>query len=241
MTTTSMTPLYTYTVVNEYPHDPSAYCQGLVFDQGALYEGTGKYGESSLRQVELETGKVVQHTPLDRKFFGEGIAIWKDRIFQLTWRERRALVYDKQTLQPTGEVFRYQGEGWGLTTDGKSLIRSDGTSGLRFLDPETFEVIRRVTVTEGRRRVTNLNELEYIEGEVFANVWKQDYILRISPRNGRVTGRVDLGGLRSGRRSFGSEAVLNGIAYDAETGRLFVTGKNWPTLFEIRLRETTGR
>jgi glutamine cyclotransferase len=226
---------YRYEVVHEYPHDEQAYCQGLVFEDGVIYEGTGKYGESSLRRVRYETGEILQSTALDRRYFGEGIVIWKGKILQLTWQERVALVYDKQTLKPTGQVFRYQGEGWGLTTDGQSLIMSDGTSVLRFLDPETFKVQRRLTVREGRQRVTNLNELEYIQGEIYANVWKQDYIVRISPRTGEVTSRIDLRGLRPAPGRWGDDNVLNGIAYDAAGDRLFVTGKNWPKLYEIRL------
>jgi glutaminyl-peptide cyclotransferase len=228
-------PVFGYQIVREYPHDPQAYCQGLVFDQGHLYEGTGHYGQSSLRRVRLETGEVLQNTPLDRRYFGEGIVVFGDRIIQLTWRERTALVYDKQTLQLTGQAFRYSGEGWGLTTDGQSLIMSDGTSVLRFLDPRTFEVTRRITVHDGRRRIANLNELEYVQGEIFANVWQEDYLLRISPRNGVVTGRVDLRGLQPVRNGLGDDSVLNGIAYDSVNDRLFVTGKNWPVLYEIRL------
>ncbi len=221
-------------VVREYPHDTKAYCQGLVFADGMLLEGTGKYGESNLRRVKLETGEVVQETALDRRYFGEGIALLNDKIYQITWRERVAFVYDKNTLQPTGETFHYQGEGWGLTTDGQSLIMSDGTSVLRFLDPKTFEVKRRVTVQDGRRRVAMLNELEYIEGDVYANVWRESYLVRINPRTGAVTGKIDLRGLRPGVAWTGEE-VLNGIAYDPIDKRLFVTGKNWSRLYEIRL------
>jgi glutaminyl-peptide cyclotransferase len=229
------TPVYTYTVVREYPHDVGAYCQGLVYDQGVLYEGTGRYGESTLRRVRLESGEILEQTELDRRYFGEGIAIWQDKIYQLTWRERTAMEYDKQSLQPTGKVFRYTGEGWGLTTDGQSLIMSDGTSVLRFLDPQTFEVQRRITVHEGRRRITNLNELEWVRGQIFANVWQQDYLVVISPRTGEVTAKIDLRGLAPPRRVL-DDTVLNGIAYDEENDRLFVTGKNWPTLYEIQLR-----
>jgi len=225
-----------FEVVNEYPHDSDAYCQGLVIDGGQLYEGTGKYGESSLRRVTLETGEVLTKRTLDRRYFGEGITIWQDKIFQLTWKERTAIVYDKQSLRPTGETFRYQGEGWGLTTDGKSLIMSDGTSVLRFLDPQTFRVSRRLTVQDGRRRVTNLNELEFVNGEIFANVWQKDEILRISPRNGAVLGRIDLTELRNRLQNADDAEVLNGIAYDKEHDRMFVTGKNWPTIFEIRIK-----
>jgi len=224
-----------FEIVNEFPHDANAYCQGLVIDGGELYEGTGKYGESTLRRVTLETGEVLTKRTLDRRYFGEGITIWQDKIFQLTWKERTAIVYDKNSLRPTGETLRYQGEGWGLTTDGKSLIMSDGTSVLRFLDPQTFRVTRRLTVQEGRRRVTDLNELEFINGEIFANVWKKDEILRISPRSGAVLGRIDLTTLRERLQNADDAEVLNGIAYDKENNRLFVTGKNWPTMFEIKI------
>jgi glutaminyl-peptide cyclotransferase len=224
-----------YRVVHEYPHDPGAYTQGLVFHDGLLYEGTGKYGESTLRKVELESGRVLQHVPLSPRHFGEGITIWNDEILQLTWRERAGLIYDLETLRPTGRTFRYAGEGWGLTHDGQHLILSDGTSVLRFLDPETFEVVRRLAVRSGRQRIIHLNELEYIDGEIFANIWKKDYLARISPRTGEVLGWVDLRGLWPRGVPRDVDQVLNGIAYDAPSGRLFVTGKNWPRLYEIEL------
>lgn len=224
-----------YEIVQEYPHDPRAYCQGLVYENGELFEGTGKYGESELRRVKLETGEVLQAIALDRRYFGEGIAILGNYIYQLTWRERVCFVYDKATLKPTGKTLHYSGEGWGLTTDGKFLIMSDGTSVLRFLDPQTFRVVRQIVVRENGRRVLNINELEYIRGHIVANVWKQNYLIEIEPRSGRVTAKVDLSGLRPFSISLGGEDVLNGIAYDAQHDRLFITGKNWPTLYEIRL------
>lgn len=223
------------TVVETYPHDAGAYCQGLVFHDGVLYEGTGKYGQSSLRKVVLETGQVLERRNLSNRYFGEGIAILGGKIYQLTWRERVALVYDLATLRPTGETFRYTGEGWGLTTDGTHLIMSDGTSVLRVIDPRTFEVVRRIAVQDGRRRILNLNELEYVDGEIYANVWQEDYIARISPRNGQVVGWIDLRGLLPANLRRANDHVLNGIAYDPATGRLFVTGKNWPRLYQIRL------
>ncbi len=226
---------YQFEVVAEYPHDPKAYCQGLVYTDGHLLEGTGQYGRSELRRVELETGRVLQSIVLGREYFGEGIAVWHDRIYQLTWRENVCFVYDRRNLQPTGQTFRYDGEGWGLTCDGQRLIMSDGTSVLRFLDPTTFRVVRRLTVTEDGRRVRNLNELEYIRGLIYANVWKEDYVVQIDPRTGRVVGKVDLRELRRRQAFLNDEEVLNGIAYDAEQNRLFVTGKNWPTLYQIRL------
>ncbi|GIW96342.1 MAG: glutamine cyclotransferase [Pirellulaceae bacterium] len=227
--------LYTYEVLQQYPHDSRAYCQGLVYADGELLEGTGQYGRSELRRVRLETGEVLQSIALAPEYFGEGIAVYQDRIYQLTWRENVCFVYDKRTLTPTGRTFRYSGEGWGLTTDGKWLIMSDGTSVLRFLDPDTFRVVRRVAVTENGRRVRNLNELEFVKGLIYANVWKEDYLVQIDPHNGRVVGRIDLRGLRPGGLSIDSEEVLNGIAYDQENDRLLVTGKNWPRLYHIRL------
>ena len=227
-------PVYGFQVLNAYPHDPKAYTQGLVFEDGFLYEGTGKTGQSTLRKVELETGRVIQSHALSSQLFGEGITILDGRIYQLTWRKGLAIVYDKKTF---GEIarFRYSGEGWGLTNDGESLIMSNGTATLQFRDPKTFRIQRRLVVHSQGRNLSRLNELEYIEGEILANVWYQDYIARISPRTGEITGWIDLQRLPTGRRD--REAVLNGIAYDAENDRLFVTGKNWPKLFDIRVVE----
>jgi glutamine cyclotransferase len=225
---------YDYQIVREYPHDPEAYCQGLVYHEGYLIEGTGQYGKSELRRVRLETGEVVQSVVLDEKYFGEGVAVWQDRIYQLTWRERIAFVYNKQTLASTGETFRYAGEGWGLTTDGRYLIMSDGTSVLSFLEPRTFQKVKEIIVRENNKRVRNLNELEYIDGLIYANIWKEDDIVQIDPRTGKVVGRIHLRGLNP-KASWYDDHVLNGIAYDAENNRLFVTGKNWPKLYEIRL------
>ncbi|MBC8873049.1 MAG: glutaminyl-peptide cyclotransferase [Planctomycetes bacterium] len=218
--------------VRAYPHDEKAYTQGLVFENGFLYEGTGKRGQSTLRKVELETGRVVQSHSLDRGHFGEGIAIVGDRIVQLTWQAQIGIVYDKETFEEVGR-FRYTGEGWGITYDGTHLIISDGSATLRFLDPETFKVTGQVLVRNRGRRVPNLNELEYVRGEILANVWYKDYIVRISPRTGQVVGTIDLRRLYPANRR-DREAVMNGIAYDAEKNRLFVTGKNWPRLFEVR-------
>jgi glutamine cyclotransferase len=223
---------YTARVVREFPHDDQAYTQGLVYDNGRLYEGTGKRGRSTLREVELETGRIVQLQSLDERLFGEGIVVWQDRIIQLTWTSRTGLIYDKQTFREIGR-FRYTGEGWGLTHDGTHLIMSDGTSVLRFLDPRTFAVVRQLRVQNRGRRVDKLNELEYVDGEILANVWGEDYIVKISPRTGEVTGYADLGHLWPERHD--PEAVLNGIAYDSQAKRLFVTGKNWPKLYEIQL------
>jgi glutamine cyclotransferase len=224
--------VYTARIVHEYPHDSTAYTQGLVYEDGTLYEGTGKRGKSTLRQVELETGKILQLQSLDSRLFGEGIVIWEDKIVQLTWTSRFGMIYDKKTFRQLGR-FRYSGEGWGLTHDGTHLIMSDGTSTLRFLDPKTFGVVRQLRVTSRGRRVDNLNELEYVNGEILANVWGEDYIVAISPTSGLVTSYIDLSRLWPQRRD--PEAVLNGIAYDATGKRLFVTGKNWPKLFEIEI------
>ena len=227
-------PVYTYEIKNTYPHDRAAFTQGLVFRDGFLWESTGQYGSSSLRQVELQTGRVVKSVPVSREFFAEGMTIFGGKVYQLTWQEKRAFVYDAKDFRRVGE-FRYAGEGWGLTHDGESLVMSDGTSTLRFLDPETFAVRRALRVVDGNRPVEQLNELEYVRGEIFANVWQEDRVARIDPQTGQVTGWIDLRGLLSASDARGDEDVLNGIAYDEQSDRLFVTGKLWPKLFEIRL------
>ncbi len=226
--------IYLAQVVNEYPHDAQAYTQGLVFVDGQLYEGTGKKGQSTVRRVDLQTGRVEQQVSIDGRLFGEGITAWEDSLVQLTWQANVGMVYDRKTFEQRRK-FRYSGEGWGITHDGRHLIVSDGTSTLRFLDPETYKVVRRITVRSGGRRVRHLNELEFVEGEVLANVWYKDYIVRISPTSGEVTGYLDLSRVWPPSRRPNREAVLNGIAYDAVGKRLFVTGKNWPRLYEIRL------
>ncbi len=231
-----LAPTQMYSLVRSFPHDPNAYCQGLVFHDGFLYEGTGNYGESTLRKVELETGKVVQQHKLDDQLFGEGITIWEKQIIQLTWKSRQAIMYDLATFQEQ-QRFAYRGEGWGLTHDGQSLIMSDGTSTLRFLDPKTFEVQRQLVVRDGNRRISNLNELEYVEGEIYANIWYDDRIARISPSTGKVIAWLDLSRLYPRAQRPHRDAVLNGIAYDQQQRRLFVTGKDWPQLYELRLPE----
>ncbi len=225
---------FQYEVVNVFPHDPGAFTQGLEFVDGSLYEGTGQHGVSSLRRVELETGRVLQNRALPSAYFGEGITVLGNRIYQLTWQSRVGFVYDKKTLRPVSR-FRYSGEGWGLTNNGRQLIMSDGTSTLRFLDPRTFKVLRRVSVTDRGQPIEQLNELEWIKGEIYANIWNSEWIARISPENGQVTGWIDMRGLIRPGEAVGSNAVLNGIAHDAEKDRIFVTGKNWPKLFEIKL------
>ncbi|MCP4544072.1 MAG: glutaminyl-peptide cyclotransferase [Chloroflexi bacterium] len=227
-------PVYTYTVVQTYPHDLNAFTQGLVFTDGIFYEGTGLYGRSSLRKVELETGNVLQIYRLPQQFFGEGITIYGDQIIQLTWRSHIGFVYAKDSFQLL-KTFNYPTEGWGLAHDGERLIMSDGTSTLYFLDPETLEIIGQVEVYDNNGPVVRLNELEYIQGEVYANVWQTNRIARIDPQTGRVVGWINLKGLLSHTNLAQAVDVLNGIAYDAEGDRLFVTGKLWPVLFEIQL------
>jgi len=223
-----------YEVVRVYPHDPRAWTQGLVYHDGHLYEGTGLYGASELRRVDLASGEVLQAIALPDELFGEGIALFGERIIQLTYKSGLGLVYARDSFALLG-TFRYPGEGWGLTHDGRHLIMSDGSAYLRFLDPETFAEVRRVEVRLDGEPLARLNELEYIDGEVFANVWTTDQIVRIAPADGTVLGVIDLTGLLDPevRRTTDAE-VLNGIAYDAEGERLFVTGKLWPKLFEIR-------
>ncbi|MFG6455848.1 glutaminyl-peptide cyclotransferase [Roseateles sp. BYS96W] len=228
------TPVQGFKVIHSYPHDPDAFTQGLFFLDGFLYEGTGLHGRSSIRKVELETGKVVQQVDLPGEVFGEGITLWGDRIIGLTWQDGIAFVLDLKTFK-LWRKFSYPGEGWGLTNNGKELILSDGTPELRFLDPLTFKELRRVKVTADGRPIDQLNELEWVDGEVLANIWQTDRIARINPKTGHVTGWIDLTGLLPQRR--GSDDVLNGIAYDAAKKRLFVTGKLWPTLFEIQLQK----
>lgn len=228
-------PVSDYRVVNEYPHDPAAFTQGLVYLDGVLYEGTGLEGESTLRRVALETGEVLQSRPLDPRYFGEGIAVVGDRVYQLTWRTGTCFVYDRETFEPLA-TFAYETEGWGLTTDGERLIMSDGTPRLVFRDPETFAEIGAIDVRYGARPVGNLNELEVVGDEIWANVWQTDLIARIDPATGGVVGWIDLSGLLPADAA-GSRPVdvLNGIAHDPATGRIFVTGKLWPMLFEIEV------
>ncbi len=226
--------IYGYEIVNTYPHDPQAFCQGLAIVDGQLYEGTGQYGQSTLRKVELQTGKVLQQVSLDQRFFGEGIAVWDQRIYQLTWQSALGIIYDRESFKELGR-FRIRGEGWGLTHDGKRLILSNGTPTLQFLDPKTFQVVRRIGVRDRQEWVRNLNELEYANGVILANVWTTNRIAWISPDTGQVTAWIDLEGLAPAEVRANPDAVLNGIAYDPQSKRLFVTGKNWPSLFEIRV------
>jgi glutaminyl-peptide cyclotransferase len=226
-------PVFGYTVTRAYPHDPRAFTQGLQYLDGVLYEGTGLNGRSSIRRVKLETGEVLQQRAVPEEYFGEGIVVWRSDLIELTWRSQVALVYDRATFAPR-RTLRYTGEGWGLTHDGSNLIMSDGSAELRVLDPVTFAERRRIKVTAGGAPLANLNELEYVKGEIFANVWQTEYIARVSPDTGRVTGWIDLRGLLTAQEARGVD-VLNGIAYDAAHDRLFVTGKLWPKLFEIKI------
>jgi len=224
--------LYSYKILNRYPHDRDAFTQGLVFDRGALFEGTGLNGRSSLRRVDLESGKVLQAHQLSPDYFGEGITVFRDRIIQLTWQSRLGFVYNRDSFQAL-RTFNYSTEGWGLTHDGKHLILSDGTDTLFFLDPETFAVVRQVRVRDNGAPVTRLNELEYAGGRVYANVWQTDRVAIIDPADGRLSGWIDLSGLLRAEDRVKPVDVLNGIASRGESGRLFVTGKLWPWLFEI--------
>jgi glutamine cyclotransferase len=229
------TPVYSVTVLQSWPHDPGAYTQGLLVHEGKLYESTGQEGESSLRRVDLTTGAVQQKVDVARPHFAEGLVAFGGRLYQLTWKSGKAFVYDLATFA-VRDTLEYYGEGWGLTTDGESLIMSDGTSRLRFLDPTTFAVRRTVDVVDGQSPVSQLNELEYVKGEVWANVWTSDQIVRIDPKTGKVTGWIDLSGLLPRAERTGREDVLNGIAHDAATDKLYVTGKYWPRLFEIAIK-----
>jgi glutaminyl-peptide cyclotransferase len=233
VSSTPQLPVYGYRIVHTYPHDPDAFTQGLQYVDGFLYEGTGLNGRSSIRKVRLETGEVLQRRDVARAYFGEGITVWKSEIIELTWQSNIAFVYDKATFMPR-RTFKYKGEGWGLTADGTSLIMSDGSDELRLLDPATFAERRRIKVTAAGRPLRNLNELEYMKGEILANVWTTSAIARIDASTGRVTGYINLDGLLTPAEQAKVD-VLNGIAYDDQHDRLFVTGKLWPTVFEIRI------
>jgi glutamine cyclotransferase len=231
--------LYSYRVVRSYPHDPGAFTQGLVYDGGFFYEGTGLYGHSTLRLVEPASGGVVKKISLAPSFFGEGIAVSGNRIIQLTWKSRTGFVYKKDSFELIGK-FSYDHEGWGATSDPKELIISDGTSLLHFWDPHDLREKRRVSVHDGHYPVKGINELEYVQGDIFANVWPTNYIAVINPVTGRVKGWLNMSGLLSATEARGAD-VLNGIAYDAKRDRLFVTGKLWPKIFEIELLNKLSR
>ena len=226
---------YTYQIVNVYPHDETAFTQGLIFEDGVLFESTGLYGKSTLRRVELETGNVTQVIKLSDNLFGEGITIFEDKIIQLTWRNNIGFVYDTSSFELL-ETFEYPTEGWGITHNGSALIMSDGTATLYFLDPETFQTIDWVEVYD-EEPVTLLNELEYINGRIYANIWGEDKIAIINPQTGQVTGWIDLTGINPTENQ-SRDNVLNGIAYDQNENRLFFTGKRWSKLYEIKLVPT---
>jgi glutamine cyclotransferase len=232
---TAAAPVSGYEVVNSYPHDKDAFTQGLLFRDGVLFESTGLKGQSTLRRVRLETGEVLQRIRVDDRYFAEGLTDWGSRLVQLTWETNVGFVYDLASFKQL-QTFNYAGEGWGLTHDDRRLIMSDGTPTLRFLDPGTLRVTGQLQVRDGNVPVEDLNELEFVEGEIYANVWTTDRIAVISPATGQVTRWINLAGLMP--RGFTSgDAVLNGIAYDARGKRLFVTGKLWPRLFEIKVRQ----
>jgi len=226
-------PVYGYRIVHAYPHDNGAFTQGLIYRDGFLYESTGLMGRSSLRKVRLDTGEVLQKREVETRYFAEGLTDWEGRLVQLTWQTNVGFVYDLLSFAPA-QTFSYKGEGWGLTHDSTRLILSDGTANLRFFDPRTYRETGHVTVHDAMGPIEQLNELELVRGEVFANVWQTDRICRIDPATGRVTGWIDLSGLLPGDERRQAD-VLNGIAYDPAGDRLFVTGKLWPQVFEIAL------
>ncbi|MBL8291786.1 MAG: glutaminyl-peptide cyclotransferase [Bryobacterales bacterium] len=236
----AQTPISGYRVVRAYPHDRAAFTQGLQYVDGVLYEGTGLNGRSSIRKVKLETGAVLQQAALPQEYFGEGITVLNGKLFQLTWTSGIGFVYDVATFRPL-ETFRYTGEGWGLTNDGRNLILSDGSAALRYFDPKTLRETARLTVTDAGAPVRYLNELEFVKGEVWANVWQSEKIARISPMTGKVLGWVDVSGLLTPAERNSGVDVLNGIAYDAKGDRLFVTGKLWPRIFEIKVVPASRR
>jgi glutaminyl-peptide cyclotransferase len=227
---------YGYRVVKTYPHDREAFTQGLVYDRGIFFEGTGQVNKSSLRKVKIETGEVINQLNLESPLFGEGIALAGEKIYQLTWESKVGFVYDKNTFKQLSK-FYYQTEGWGLTTIGDKLVMSDGTNVLYFIEPETFATISKIEVYDNKVKVSKLNELEYINGEIWANIWQTDLIARIDPKTGKVLAYINLGGILPAQDKDANVDVLNGIAYDPVGKRIFVTGKNWPKLFEISLTE----
>lgn len=223
------------TVLAKYPHDSAAFTQGLLYADGLFYESAGLYGQSTLRKVEPETGAVLLEKRLDAQYFAEGLALLEGKLYQLTWKENTGFIYDPQDFRQLG-TFSYPTEGWGLTTDGSSLILSDGSATLYFLDPQTLQTTRALQVNLDGAPLDRLNELEYIRGEIYANIWYTDLIARIDPTSGEVVGVIDCGSLRDGEGAPGPNDVLNGIAYDARGDRLYLTGKNWPWIYEVSLR-----
>lgn len=232
----AVVPKYGYQIVNIWPHDSNAFTQGLILMDGKLLESTGQEGRSSLRSVELQSGKILKKVDVPEPYFAEGIAVLNGKVYQLTWQHHLGFIYDSQTFERVGQ-FNYAGEGWGLTTDGKSLILSDGSNRLRFIDPSSFQVTKTINVLDGTTPVRELNELEFVQGEIYANIWHDDRIAIIDPQSGRVNSWIDLTGLIPREELQDPEAVLNGIAYDQANNKLFVTGKLWPRLFEIRVKK----
>jgi glutaminyl-peptide cyclotransferase len=234
LTAVAQTPQYGYQVIHAYPHDPNAFTQGLEFRAGFLYESTGLKGRSSVRKEKLENGQVLQEIDIDSQYFGEGITILNQQIIELTWQSETGFVYDQPSFRRL-RTFNYPGEGWGLANDGQNIYMSDGSAQIRIWDPATLQEKRRITVRDHGQPVLNLNELEYVRGEIYANVWQTDRIVRFSPADGRVLGWIDLAGILSAADRTEQVDVLNGIAYDVLGNRLFVTGKLWPKLFEIKV------
>lgn len=227
-------PVYGFRVVHTYPHDPNAFTEGLFYKDGFLYESTGLEGRSSIRKVKLETGEVVQKRDISSAYFGEGIVFWKNRLIELTWRSQIGFIYDLATFTPKGS-FRYPGEGWALTRDAHRLIMSDGTSDLRFLDPESLKETGRLHVTADGAPVININEVEQVKGRIYANIWQTSRIACIDAKSGQVLNWIDLSPLAAANQNGNPDAVLNGIAYDSRAGRVFVTGKLWPSVYEIKI------
>lgn len=227
---------YGYKVVHSYPHNKDAFTQGLVYDKGVLYESTGQETGSSLREVELETGKVMRQHNLDGSLFGEGITMYNDRIYQVTWQNKVGFIYEKSTFKLINKIY-YPTEGWGLTTINDRIVMSDGTNVLYFFEPDMFTVVSRIEVYDNKEKVDSLNELEYINGEIWANIWMSDRIARIDPASGKVLGYIDLKGILNDQETDTSVKVLNGIAINKDQNRIFITGKNWPKLFEIKVTE----
>ena len=232
----SVAPKYSYEVVHVYPHDTAAFTQGLIFLDGRLLESTGQEGQSTLRSVDLDSGQVVKKINVPTQYFAEGMTVLNGKVYQLTWQHQLGFIYDYQTFEKVGQ-FNYQGEGWGLTNDGNALILSDGSNRIRFIEPGSFRVIRTIAVTDNGKPIDRLNELEFIQGEIYANIWHDQRIVTINPDSGAVTAWIDFTGLLKNGEAPDSEAVLNGIAVDQSTGRLFVTGKLWPKLFEVKIKK----
>lgn len=228
------TPIYGYTVVAKYPHSTSNYTEGFFYLDGMFYEGTGISGHSAVMATDPKTGDTIKRREIPEQYFGEGIVDWGPNIYEWTWKSHVCFVYNRATLQPVKQ-FTYAGEGWGMTRTAKEIITSDGSATLRFRDPETFQETRHILVTDGNKVIDNLNELEFVKGEIYANVWHSERIARISPSDGHVIAWIDLTGLMPADQRIDAESVLNGIAYDSQHDRLFVTGKQWPTIFEIKM------